>query len=78
VKQAKLRTGMKEPLGVAEVATRLGVSRSRVHFLRSRTDFPAPKWNLACGPIWDSRDIDRFAAIPRPAGRPLEKIGAAG
>jgi hypothetical protein len=64
------------PMGVAEVAARLNVSRSRVHFLRGRSEFPAPRWMLACGPIWDSNDIDTFAALPRPAGRPPQKIPA--
>ena len=59
------------PMGVAEVATRLHVSRSRVHFLRGRGDFPEPKWTLACGPVWDSADIEAFSRKPRPPGRRL-------
>lgn len=63
-------------MGVAEVAEALGVTRSRVHYLRGRDDFPEPKWNLKCGPLWDSTDIEAFKNIPRPAGRPPRHVAA--
>ena len=53
-------------MGTAEVATLLGVSRTRVGQLAQRDDFPAPVARLAAGPVWESADIERWA---RATGR---------
>jgi predicted DNA-binding transcriptional regulator AlpA len=52
-------------MGVTEVAQRLGVSRQRVHQLRSTPDFPDPVAMLAAGPIWESIDIEDWVAEHR-------------
>lgn len=57
-------------LGLSEVCERLGKSRQRVAVLRAEGRFPDPVKTLASGPLWSAEDIDTFAAIPRPAGRP--------
>lgn len=48
-------------MGVAEVATLLGVSRQRVTQLAKQEDFPAPAAALAAGPVWESADVERWA-----------------
>jgi predicted DNA-binding transcriptional regulator AlpA len=63
-------------LGLTEIATLLGVSRQRVHQLRSTyADFPEPVADLASGPIWHERDISTWHATHavRPGGRPRSK-----
>ena len=52
-------------MGVTEVAKRLGVSRQRVHQLRSGPDFPEPVALLAAGPIGESIDIEDWVAEHR-------------
>lgn len=59
-------------LGVGEAAAVLGVARQRLYQLRARVDFPAPFVELACGPIWLRDDIEAFARLPRPNGRPRQ------
>lgn len=44
-----------------EVAEILGVSRQRVHQLRSSTEFPRALYELRTGPIWDVVAIEHFA-----------------
>ena len=52
-------------MGVTEVAKRLGVSRQRVHQLRSAPDFPEAVAMLAAGPIWESKDVEDWVAEHR-------------
>lgn len=60
--------------GVAEVAARAGVERDTVHAWRQRhADFPAPRYELAMGPVWHWPDIAHWLARPRPAGRPKQR-----
>jgi predicted DNA-binding transcriptional regulator AlpA len=53
-------------MGTAEVAKFLGVSRQRVNQLSHHDDFPEPAARLAAGPVWQTRDIERWA---RETGR---------
>lgn len=55
-----------------EVAEMLGgITRQRVHQLRSLASFPAPLVELRTGPIWDASSIERFEREwERKAGRP--------
>lgn len=56
---------------VAEIAKRLGMTAGAVHQLRRRhADFPVPAATLAVGPVWYWPGVERWAAVPRPAGRP--------
>lgn len=58
-------------VGVTEIAERLGRSVGAIHQARRRhADFPAPVAQLAIGPVWHWPDVERWAAIPRPTGRP--------
>jgi hypothetical protein len=58
-------------LGAQEIADELGVSRQRVHQLRSHPQFPAPLVDVAMGALWDERAIQKFAREwSRKSGRP--------
>ncbi len=63
--------GFPKLMSAAEIAVELGISRQRVHQLRSNADFPGPLADLRSGPVWDARDIRRFARQwARQPGRP--------
>ena len=48
-----------------------GISRQRVHQLRSHDAFSAPLVELSTGPIWGARAIEKFAqGWARKVGRP--------
>jgi predicted DNA-binding transcriptional regulator AlpA len=54
-------------MGAAEIAERLGVSRTRVHqIVAADPAFPAPVATLASGKIWSADDIERWIAEHRP------------
>jgi hypothetical protein len=48
-------------VGASEVADILHVTRQRVHQVRSHKGFPAPLVEVAMGPLWDERAVQRFA-----------------
>jgi prophage regulatory protein len=53
-------------MGVAEIAQRLGVSRSRAaQIVRERT-FPEPAARLIGIVIWETADVERWVAEHRP------------
>jgi hypothetical protein len=60
-----------ELAGLAEIAELLGVTKRTALNYSKRPDFPAPLDRLASGPVWNRRDVERWAkAHPlRPAGR---------
>jgi|GEM_PF-3412980 len=63
------------PLGLAEIATRLGVARATAYKWQARGLLPAPDLALAMGPLWHAGTVDRWA---RETGRtnspaPLDK-----
>lgn len=53
-------------MGAKEIQDRLGISRQRAYVLINRRDFPAPRWHLAMGQIWDSRDVEAWVKVHRP------------
>lgn len=58
-----------------EVGDILGVTRQRVHQLRSTSAFPKPLFELRAGPIWDARAIRAFAKTwTRTGGRPASSV----
>ncbi|CKN42746.1 Hypothetical protein ERS024267_03181 [Mycobacterium tuberculosis] len=60
-----------ELMSAAEIADELGVSRQRVHQLRSTAGFPAPLADLRGGAVWDAAAVRRFAETwERKPGRP--------
>lgn len=61
-------------MGVKEVALHLKVSTTQVHKLwHEHPKFPKEIEVLYAGPIWWAEDIEEFAKIPRPVGRPRKK-----
>jgi hypothetical protein len=60
-----------ELMSAAEIGQALGVSRQRVHKLRSMQGFPAPLAELRGGAVWDATAVRKFAARwERKPGRP--------
>lgn len=60
-----------ELMSAAKIADELGVSRQRVHQLRSTAGFPAPLADLRGGAVWDAAAVRRFAETwERKPGRP--------
>jgi hypothetical protein len=65
-------------VGVAELAELCGVSRQRASFLARSEGFPEPLAELASGPVWDLRMVQRFVRDwPRKPGRPARAASAA-
>ena len=46
-----------DPIGVAEIAEMLGVTRQKVASLKHHGKLPEPKKVLKCGPLWDYKQI---------------------
>jgi predicted DNA-binding transcriptional regulator AlpA len=58
-------------LGTTEVAELLGITRQRLHQLRSAGRFPEPIRDLAATPLWIRATVDSFVAgWDRTPGRP--------
>lgn len=55
-----------EPVGLAEIAERLGVKRATVDQWQARKLLPEPKWTVGGRPAWNWRDIEVWA---RATGR---------
>ncbi|WP_248962777.1 hypothetical protein [Sphaerisporangium perillae] len=63
--------GRRDLVGAVEAGEILGVSRTRVHQLAERPDFPEPRYVLAAGKLWARADIVAFdARWDRRPGRP--------
>lgn len=52
-------------MGLAEIAHRLGISRSYAREIAGRKGFPEPT-RLTMGLVWDARDVERWIATHRP------------
>lgn len=50
-----------EPVGLAEIAERLGVKRGTVDVWRRRDRLPEPRWTVGGRPAWDWADIVAWA-----------------
>ena len=50
-----------EPVGVAEIADRLGVKRQTAQMWNYRKLLPKPKWTVSGQPAWNWPDIERWA-----------------
>jgi hypothetical protein len=68
------RTNFPEIVGTSEAAELLGISRQRIHELRTAGRFPTPTVEFAAGPIWLRPAIDAFGATVRKPGRPRSMI----
>lgn len=54
------------PVGIIEIAARLGVRRATVDQWRQRGLLPDPRWIVGGRPAWDWTDIEAWA---RETGR---------
>jgi predicted DNA-binding transcriptional regulator AlpA len=50
-----------EPVGLAEIAERLGVKRGTVDMWRTRGQLPAPRWTVGRRPAWNWPDVLAWA-----------------
>lgn len=55
-----------DPVGVAEIADRLGVRQQTVSMWKYRGLLPEPRWTVSRLPAWDWPDIAQWA---RETGR---------
>jgi prophage regulatory protein len=53
-------------MGSAEVGSRCGISRQRVHQITQRLDWPAPVAELAQGRVWLAEDVEAWIVVHRP------------
>lgn len=58
---APWRTGLERPMGIPEIAERLGVKRATVDQWRHREVMPAPTWTVGGRPLWRWADVKRWA-----------------
>jgi len=58
---APWRTGLERPVGIPEIAERLGVKRATVDQWRHREVMPAPAWTVAGRPLWRWADVKTWA-----------------
>jgi hypothetical protein len=55
-----------DPVGLAEIADRLGVKRQTAAVWRTRKVLPEPSWTVSGAPAWNWPDIEAWA---RSTGR---------
>jgi len=60
-------------MGVHELSTHLGVTRQRLHQLRSNPGFPPPLITLHATPVWHRPRIDRWLASWSRTPGPIPK-----
>lgn len=61
-------------VGITELAELVGVTRQRASTLARHPGFPEPLAELAAGPVWDLRMVERFVrSWARKPGRPATK-----
>jgi hypothetical protein len=79
LQEKELEREAEQLLGVAEVASYLGVQKQRIPQLRVTAGFPAPIAELASGPVWKESSLRRFAETwARRPGRPRKvQVGTA-
>lgn len=49
----RARTPKADPVGLAEIATRLGVERATAKQWNARGLLPEPRWTVSGSPCWD-------------------------
>ena len=55
-----------DPVGIPEIAQRLGVKRPTVDIWRTRGLLPEPRWTVGGRPAWAWNDVEAWA---RASGR---------
>ncbi len=58
-----------DPVGIPEIAERLGVQRNTVDAWRKRQLLPAPGWTVGGRPAWNWPDIEQWAQDTGRASR---------
>jgi hypothetical protein len=58
-----------DPVGIRDIAKRLGVARQTVKGWNLQGDLPPPKWHVSGAPAWDWPDIEKWARKNGKAGR---------
>lgn len=53
-------------MGLAEIAIRLGLSKTRARQIAAARGFPAPAATLIMGQIWRAGDVERWIRKNRP------------
>lgn len=51
-----------DPVGLSDIAERLGVHRQTTKQWNTRGELPPPKWHASGRPLWDWPDIVKWAA----------------
>ena len=65
------------PVGLSEIAARLGVSRRTIDGWRARKIFPDPRWRVGNRPAWSWPDIaawDEARRAELPVHWPIEQL----
>ena len=52
---------MVEPVGLSEIADRLGVARQTTKQWNARKLLPPPRWTVSGSPAWEWKDIEKWA-----------------
>jgi predicted site-specific integrase-resolvase len=55
-----------DPVGLSEIAQRLGVQLNTAQMWRKRGRLPEPRWTVSGAPAWEWRDVENWA---RATGR---------
>ena len=50
-----------EPVGLLEIAERLGVERATAHQWRTRQLLPPPRWTVGGRPAWNWAEVQQWA-----------------
>jgi predicted DNA-binding transcriptional regulator AlpA len=58
---APWRTGLERPMGIPEIAEKLGVKRPTVDQWRQRGVMPKPTWTVGGRPLWRWADVKTWA-----------------
>ena len=61
-----MKTLVHHLVGAREIAAMLGVTRQRVYQLSQEPGFPPPVAELGLGKVWETADVERWAAQNRP------------
>ncbi len=64
---------MADPVGLLEIAARLGVARQTAKGWRLEGLLPPPRWTVSGYPAWEWKDVERWA---RKTGRLHEQTSS--
>lgn len=64
-------------MGVAEIAVRLGVTKSRARQIAGARGFPEPAARLTMGTIWQTADVEAWIARNCPGAPGTSSTNAA-